>query len=157
MFDRKNINKAIPGLFILFLIFGNVNSVFAKAVETPEQSATSFYKWYMNALNQNRDPRTRQKRKLLSFLSKRFGKWVYSIPDEEYGADVFIDAQDFDEEWARSVSSSKAVVRGNNASLTITLGVFENGRQSKGIGKHILRLKMVKEDGLWKIDHINDY
>jgi hypothetical protein len=84
------------------------------------------------------------------------GKWLYSIPEGHYGADYFIDAQDWDEEWVDSISASRVTVRGNEARLTITLGVFKNGRRSKGIGKHVLRLKMVKENGQWKIDRIND-
>jgi hypothetical protein len=55
-----------------------------------------------------------------------------------------------------SISVSKAIVRGNSASVTVILGVFKNGRKYQGIGKHVLRLKMVKEGGLWKIDRIND-
>lgn len=38
------------------------------------------------------------------------------------------------------------------------LGVYKNGKQTKGIGGHVLHLKMVKENGAWKIDDIkSDY
>jgi hypothetical protein len=81
------------------LTLGNANLTLAAVPQSPEQTATVFYKWYLRELNQSRDPRTGQKRKLLGYLSKRLGKWLYSIPEGEYGADYFIDAQDFDEEW----------------------------------------------------------
>lgn len=164
MFYRKTVTKILLAFFAFLLIFGNANFIPAKAASfesapaaaTPEQAAVEFYKWYLHELNRNKDPRTRQKQKLLSFLSKRFGKWLYSIPDGEYDADVFIDAQDFDEDWEQSISTSKAVIKGNTARLAVTLGVFKNGKTTQGIGKHVLRLKMVKEGGSWKIDRIND-
>lgn len=154
---RETITKTFIGLFIFFLISGNANFSQAQAAQTPEQVATEFYKWYLSQLNRDRDPRTQEKQKVLKYLSRRAGKWLYSIPPGEYGADYFIDAQDFDEEWQQTVSASKAIVKGNNASLTITLGVFKDGRKYQGIGKHVLRLKMVKEGGAWKIDRINNF
>ena len=157
MFYRKNYQKILLGLLALCLLTSSANALPPKTAQTPEQSAVVFYKWYIGELNKNKDPRTGQKQKLLSFLSKRFGKWIYSIPEGEYGADAFIDAQDWNPEWVNAVSTSKAIVKGNTASLTVTLGVYKNGRVTKGMGKHVLRLKMIKEGGAWKINHINDY
>ena len=156
MADRKNKTKIFLGLLMLLLISGSLNPTPARTAQTPEQAATRFYKWYLQELNLQRDPRTERKTKLLGQLSRRLGKWLYSIPDGEYGADYFIDAQDWDEEWADSITASRARIKGNEAQLSITLGVHKNGRQSAGIGKHVLRLKMVKEGGQWKIDRIND-
>lgn len=160
MLNRKLKVKGLIVLFALFLTSLNANMAFASntSAATPEQAAVEFYRWYLDALNRNRDPRTRQKQKLLSFLSKRFGKWVYSIPDDEYDADVFISAQDFDEDWVNAISTSKASVKGNTARFDVILGVYKNGKRTKGIGKHVLHLKMVKEGGAWKIDDIKgDY
>jgi hypothetical protein len=106
-------------------------------------------------LNQNRNP-LKQKAKLSKYVSRRLGTWVSSKAYSEWGADYFIDAQDFDEEWAQTVSASKSVIKGNNASVTITLGVFKDNRKYQGIGKHVLRLKMVNEGGAWKIDRVNN-
>lgn len=156
MFYQKSITKFFLGLFVFLFVLGSVNLTSAQAAQTPEQIAAEFYKWYLSELNRDRDPRTEAKQKVLKYLSRRAGKWLYSIAADDYGADYFIAAQDFDEEWAETVSVSKAVVKGNRASLTVTLGVYPDGRKYEGIGKHVLRLKMVREGGLWKIDRIND-
>lgn len=158
MFERRIYIKTLCAAFILLItLAGNADSFAAKtaAPTTPEQAAATFYKWYIGELNAKRDPRTEQKKKLLGYLSKRFGKWVYSIPADEHDADVFINAQDWDDEWARLISTTKAVVRGNAATLTVNLGVDENGRLTKSKWKHQLRLKMVKEAGAWKIDRVD--
>jgi hypothetical protein len=156
LFFQKPITKIFLGFFFFLLVLGSANLTSAQASQTPEQVAAEFYKWYLSELNRDRDPRTQAKQKVLKYLSRRAGKWLYSIPPGEYGADYFIDAQDFDEEWAETVSVSKATIKGNTASLTVTLGVYKDGRKYQGIGKHVLRLKMVREGGLWKIDRINN-
>lgn len=152
--------KILVVLLVLFFVSTNANQSFALNARagTPEQTAVEFYRWYVDALNHNRDPRTKQKQKLLTFLSKRFGKWVYSIPDDEYDADVFISAQNYDEDWVNAISTTKAKVTGNVTRFDVVLGVYKNGRRTKGIGKHVLHLKMIKEKGVWKIDDIKgDY
>jgi hypothetical protein len=157
LFYRKSKTKIFIGLFTFLLILGNVNYAAASYAQTPEQTATEFYRWYVGQLNRNKDPRTQQKQKMLTFISKRFAKWVYSIPNDEYDADVFIDGQDYDQDWEQAITTSKAVVKGNTATLKVTLGVSPNGKVIKSKWKHVLRLKMVKEGGNWKIDRINDY
>ena len=155
MLSRKNITKSFLGLFVFSLILGAANFAPAQAGQKPEDVAAEFYKWYLGELNRNRDPRTQNKQKVLKYLSRRAGKWLYSIPPGQYGADYFLDAQDFDEEWAQSVNVSKAAIKGNSATLKVTLGVFKDGRKYQGIGKHVLSLKLVREGGAWKIDRIN--
>lgn len=154
IFSRKLIFAAV---LLACLIGGLPVFTVAQNNSTPEAAAAGFYRWYMRQLNANREPRSRQRKTLLTFVSRDFGRRFYAIPSDRYDADVFLDAQDYDEEWEHSVSTSRAAVRGNRASLNVTLGVFRNGRISKGIGKHVLRVRMVRENGGWKIDHVNDF
>lgn len=151
MFCRKVVTKNFIGLVIFFLILGSANFTRAQSVQSPEQATTVFYQWYLGELNRNKDPRSRQKTKLLRYLSKRLGKWIYSIPDEEYGADYFISAQDFDENWVVNVSKAK-VVR-NKANLKVLLA-RPKGKQSPF--KRNLAIQLLKENGVWKIDKISD-
>jgi hypothetical protein len=157
LFYRKASTKIFVGLFTLLLILGSTSFAAPGYTQTPEQTATEFYRWYVGQLNRNKDPRTQQKQKMLTFISKGLAKRVYSIPADEYDADVFIAGQDYDEEWEQAISTSKAVVKGNTATLKVTLGVTPNGKVIKSKWKHELRLKMVKEGGIWKIDRINDF
>lgn len=137
-------------LILSAILFLSGNS-FAQT-QTPETTAKNFYKWYLNNLNKERYPREQEKPKMLKAVSARLGKWLYSKAYENYGADYFLDAQDFDKSWENGIKSSKAVIKGNTATLKITL-VSPPG--SGGFGNHVLAVKLVKEAGAWKIDRVS--
>ena len=151
MFNKNFFNTKLlrVSLLLLFVLAG-VDSAFAKNAPTPEQAAQNFYKWYLRELNASKNPFD-QKQKMLQSVSKRLRKWIYSKAYEEYGADYFIDAQDFDNKW--SVTTSKAVIKENNATLKVTLAT-PNAKKSDW--KQTLLVKMVKENGVWKIDSVNE-
>ena len=157
MFERKFNKGILLVLFSLFFISSGAQLLANAAIRqsSPEQAASEFYRWYLQELNQERNP-IKQKAKMSGYVSRRLATWVNSKAYSGWGADYFIDAQNFDEEWAQTVSASKPVIKGNNASVTITLGVFKDGRKYQGMGKHVLRLKMVNEAGAWKIDRVNN-
>jgi hypothetical protein len=127
---------------------------FAQSRGTPEQTVKEFYRWYMHELNANSDPR-KQKSKISSTVSARLRKWFLTKEYKEWDADYFIDAQDFDPKWENGVSASNAVVNGNKADVKVTLGA--SGRPTGGMAPQTLRIKMVKEDGIWKIDRVNGH
>jgi hypothetical protein len=127
-------------------------SVLAQASETPEQAARDYYRWYIQSLNAEKYPIQRQKSALLKKVSARLGKWIYSPAYREYGADYFLDAQDWDENWIDGISTSKATVSGNAASLRVTL--VDPKKRAPGYGRRVLTVKMVKEGGAWKLDRV---
>jgi hypothetical protein len=139
------------GLFVSLCLAGNA---FGQAAQSPEQAATAFYKWYLRELNGERYPIQRQKSEILKKVSKRLGKWLYSPEYEDFGADYFLSAQDWDENWAKSVTASKAVITGNNATLRLTLGAAKSS--NPGFGRHTLAIKLIKEGNTWKIDRVNN-
>lgn len=126
----------------------------ASAQSTPEKTAKDFYKWYFTELNASREPILQSKPKMLRSISSRLARWVYSPAYSEYGADYFIDAQDYDENWANGVSSTAATIKGSAATLNILLSPKKGS--NSGFGKRTLKLKMVREAGLWKIDSVNN-
>jgi len=143
MFPRKT-TKFLIFAFVLLIAGGT-----SAAATTPEQTAKGFYIWYLKELNAERDP-IEQKQTLLKSVSKRLGKWIYSPKYEEYGADYFIDAQDWDKKW--QVTTTKAVVKGNTATLKVTLAA---PKAKADEWKQTLSLKLIKENGAWKIDTVN--
>ena len=145
----KNKSKLISLALILFFI-GTVGS-FAQAANTPEQTAKSFYEWYTKELSREGGNPIRQKQTLLKAVSKRLGKFIYSPAYHEYGADYIIDAQNFDDSWR--VSTTKAVVKGNTATLKVLL---KSTRPKNEGFSQTLPLRMVKENGEWKIDSVNN-
>jgi hypothetical protein len=126
----------------------------AQAAATPEQTVKEFYRWYMHELNASHDPR-KQKTKMNSAVSTRLRKWFLTKEYKEWDADYFIDAQDFDEKWEQGVSTSKAVISGNKADVKVTLAA--PGRPTGGMPPQTLRIKMVKEGNVWKIDRVNGH
>lgn len=149
MFQKRFFSiKILSTSLLLLFVLGNANAAFAKAVPTPEQTAVTFYKWYLQMSNANKNP-IDQKQRLLGFLSKKLGKWIYSKEYEEYGADYFLNAQDWDEKW--SATTSKAVIKGNVAALKVMLAA---PKAKKSDWKQNLTLRMVRENGVWKIDDI---
>lgn len=145
-------NKTIwLGLILTLFLCGNAFG----QTETPEQTAKDFYKWYLTELNNERYPINRQKSEILKRVSKRLGRWLYSPAYEEFGADYFLDAQDWDENWAKGITTSKAIIKGNNATVKVSLTAPKG--MNKGFGARSLNVKLVKEGGTWKIDRVNNY
>ena len=142
--------KLLSFALILF-ITGSISATVAKAADTPEQTAKSFYRWYLKELSREGGNPIKQKSIVLKSVSKRLGKWIYSPAYEEYGANYFIDAQDLDENW--QVAMTKAVIKESKATLKV-LFAAPHGKLSKF--KQTLVIKMVKESGAWKIDSVNN-
>ena len=146
----KNKTKTITFALLIFFV-GSLGASVAGAADTPEQAAKGFYRWYTKELSREGGNPIRQKKTVLKSVSKRLGKFIYSTAYEEYGADYIIDAQDFDDSW--QISTTKAVIKGNTATLKILL---KSTRPKNEGFSQTLPLKMVKENGQWKIDSVNN-
>lgn len=146
----KNKSKLIGWTLFLFFI-ASVGTGSVRAAKTPEQAAKSFYQWYTKELFREGGNPIRSKQTVLKSVSKRLGKFIYSPAYQEYGADYIIDAQDFDDSW--QVSTTKAVVKGNTATLKVTL---KSTRPNNQGFSQTLPVRMVKENGEWKIDNVNN-
>ncbi len=145
----KNKYKLLS-LAVLFLIIGGAKVSVAQTAATPEQSAKTFYTWYVKELNREGGNPIDQKTVLAKYATKRLLRQIDAWRKaEEYNADYFINAQDYDENWR--VSTGKAIVKGNAATLKIKLAPPNPGKNS---WVNNLSLKMVKEGGAWKIDTV---
>jgi hypothetical protein len=126
--------------------------VSARAQASPEDTLRGFYKWYLHELNADRTPRWTSA-KVSAVSSARLRSWFRSKTGREWDADYFIDAQDSDKDWETNIAISKAAINGSRADVTVTLG--PKTPAPNAIGQRVLKIKMVKETGGWKIDHIN--
>jgi len=136
---------------ILALVFAG--GAYAQSQETPEAVVKNFYKWYLTELGAERNPRN-NRQMVLKASSRRLGKWYFSPAYSEWGADYFLNAQDFDEHWAKNLTVSRAVVRGNTATIKLTLAVPKTSYGSAY--KRVISVKLVKESGAWKIDTVDN-
>ena len=124
------------------------------AQSSPEATLTAFYKWYLRELRLEHYPK-RTSPKVDAAISARLRKWFRTGEGREWDADYFIDAQDWDPKWETHIDVTKAAINGNNADVRVILGPRVKAVNS--MSPHTLRIKMVKEKGGWKIDHINGY
>ena len=146
----KNRFKLISFALLLFFI-GSIGASAANAQATPEQAAKNFYEWYVKELSREGGNPIKQKKTVQKSVSARLGKWLYSPAYQEYGTDYIIDAQDFDDIW--QISTTKAVIKGSVATLKVML---KSTRPKNEGFSQTLPLKMVKENGEWKIDSVNN-
>jgi hypothetical protein len=147
---KIKILKTFGFAFLLAFLF--LGTAQAQTAATPETAAKNFYKWYLNNLNNDVFPRVHAKPALLKKVSARLGRWIYSKAYEEYGADYFLDAQDFDSNWENNIEISKAAVKGNAATVDVKL---ISPPDSEGYsGERTLQVKLLKEGGAWKIDRV---
>lgn len=139
------------GKVIIFALLLFVGASVAKAAETPEQATKSFYAWYIKEISRESGGNPfGQKKTLGRYVSKRLIKSIEKqMAAEEYDVDYFINAQDFDEKW--QATTTKAVIKGNTATLKVTLAA---PRAKKTDWTQMLSLKLIKEDGAWKIDSV---
>lgn len=110
-----------------------------------------FYAWYVGQINDQKDPLA-DRAKIAKFTSRRLNRWLHSSQYADYGADYFLQAQDFDADWTRATVNA-VTIEGNRARVAATLGVFK--AEEIGIGPRKLNLKMIKENGAWKIDSVS--
>lgn len=118
------------------------------AATTPEESIRSFYGWYVTALVANRDP-MKQRAEMKRFATDRLLKEIDKMkkgPDGLNG-DYFLDAQDFDEQWAKKILVSNVKIEGAQASAHVLLDGPEGMRKK-------LVVQLVNEGGAWKIDKV---
>ena len=141
-------------LLVSTLLVSVCTGVASAQASSPAQTAKDFYKWYLTELNAEHEPLLQSKRQMLQKVSTRLGRWVYSKAYEEYGADYFLDAQDYERTWADGISAAPAVTKGNTSTVRLTF-TPKKGMYS-GFGVRKMTIKLVKENGNWKIDMVNN-
>ena len=107
-------------LLVSTLLVSVCAGVASAQASSPAQTAEDFYKWYLTELKAEHEPLLQSKRQMLQKVSTRLGRWVYSKAYEEYGADYFLDAQDYERTWADGISAARAVMKGNTSTVRLT-------------------------------------
>lgn len=145
----KQIASLITFLAALALALPSGAAESAKAsTATPEESIRSFYQWYVTALLANRDP-MKQRVEMKRFATDRLLKEIDKMKKgpEGLNGDYFLDAQDFDEQWAKKISVSNVKMESAKASAHVLLDGPEGMRKK-------LVVQMVNDTGAWKIDKV---
>jgi hypothetical protein len=145
--------KQIAAIFTLLVAIGL--SITARGAEpakpstaTPEESIRSFYQWYVMALIANRDP-LKQRAEMKRFATDRLLKEIDKMkkgPDGLNG-DYFLDAQDFDDQWAKRITVSNVKTEGAKSTAYVQLDGAEGMRKR-------LVVQLANDAGSWKIDKV---
>jgi hypothetical protein len=140
----------MPFLIVTTLVRSETSAL-AQAPATPEATVQRFYEWYLHALNQNQDPLDKHQAEINKFVTLRLMKSLNRALKRPDGidADLFIDAQDWDEAWEKNISTSKAAIQGKRAIVNVTL------KGSAAFGNKRLKVGLRIEGGAWKIDSVN--
>ena len=146
----KNNNKFTKITLVLFFIGASVGAVAAQKAATPEQQAKNFYEWYVRELNREGSDPADDKSEIPKYVTKRLIREIERMRNaQEYDADYYTNAQDSDESWR--VSTSKAAVAGNTATLKVALKSTKPKNEGFSLN---LTVKMIKESGVWKINSV---
>jgi hypothetical protein len=148
--------KRVIALAILFFLMAiglaqAETSASAQASNTPEATVRRFYEWYLHALNQGEEPLSKHRAELSKFVTRRLMRSINRALKRPDGinADIFIDAQDWDKDWEKNISVSKATIKGDRATVNVTL------KGGEAFGNKSLSVGLRKEGGVWKIDSVN--
>jgi hypothetical protein len=132
----------------------------SSAVATPPNVVVEeFYKWYIHSVSHQIDPFKAGKTTLQKYVTPRFMRKLERIAREmasgDYDGDYFLEAQrdypdspNLEDEWIKNMSTSKLVIRGATAVVTISFG--ENG----GLAKE--KISLIQEGVAWKIDDVKN-
>jgi len=123
----------------------------------PDVVAEEFYKWYIHSVSHQIDPFKAGKTTLQKYVTPRFMRKLERIEREMasggYDGDYFLEAQkdypdqpNLEDKWIKNMSTSKLVIKGATAAVTISFG--ENGVLAKE------RISLIQEGGVWKIDDV---
>jgi hypothetical protein len=114
----------------------------------PSDSIRHFYRWYVSELVANRNPLENGK-EMKRFATERLLKEIDRMkkgPDGLDG-DYFVDAQDFDDLWAKNITVSDVKIGGTKATAEVLLA-------GKGEMRRRLQVSLVKDGGNWKVDKV---
>lgn len=141
--------RALLIVVALFLGSLTASAEDSSASRTPEGTIRAFYSWYVQALVAKKDPFESGRAKLQQYATARLMREIDKArkgPDGLDG-DYFLDAQDFDADWARNISVSHVAVKGTAATADVQL-------KGRNVGMRDLHVTLVQEHGAWKVDQV---
>ena len=134
--------------FIIALGFSSATGAAAPSTANPSDAIRGFYRWYVTELIANKQPMENRK-EMKRFVTERLLSEIDKMkkgPDGLDG-DYFLDAQDFDNLWAKNITVSDLKVSGKNASAEVLLA-------GKGEMRRKLKVNLVSDGTAWKIDKV---
>jgi hypothetical protein len=142
--------RPIFSVFAMLLLLGFSSGARAAEPSTanPSDAIRGLYRWYVTELIANRQP-LENRRELKRFATERLLTQIDKMKNSSdgLGSDYFLDAQDFDNLWAKNISVTDVKITGKNATAQVRL-------TGKGEMRRRLRVSLVSDGLAWKIDKV---
>ncbi|PYJ40513.1 MAG: hypothetical protein DME86_11970 [Verrucomicrobia bacterium] len=136
------------------LYFGVVISLLTtsraySAASTPADTVRMFYNWYVHEVLNGAKPINQERTEIRKFVTERLLTEIDNRHKSAGGVelDPFFNTREIDPEWGKNVAIGNLYV-GRIARLNVIL----TGRQR---GDREFKIKLVQENGAWKIDEVD--
>ena len=144
-------DEHFPGITLKTLYFAFVVSLLIAsqaygAGSTPADAVRTFYGWYVHEVTNGAKPLNQEHAKLRKFVTERLLTEIETARKRAEDSDPFLNAREADPEWGKNVAVGNIYV-GRIARLSVIL----TGHR---LGDREFELKLVQENGAWKIDEI---
>ena len=149
----RGYRRSLVGLLFIALLTLGANALLAQAAaaksDQPSEVVDAFYRWYIKALVQGRDPMKQDKVTLRKFVATSLLDEIdrrMKSPDG-LDADYFLQAQDYQDEWKNNVAVARPETNGAIATTLVTL-------TAKGSKPYRLKVTLKKDPASWKISKV---
>ena len=115
----------------------------------PPAVLEEFYHWYVDSLNQRRDPLSDERAKIGQYVSQKLLRQIDKLSNRPEGLDedYFTKSQDILEDWPTRIAVTEVHLKGASASAVVTLGATKDSI-------HRLAVSLVLEGASWKISKV---
>ena len=112
----------------------------------PAKTLAAFYRWYLNALNENRDPIRDEREQLRQFVAPSLMAELDRLRKKPGGLDTdyFLQTQDFLPDWKSNFTVGNPVANGAATALPVTFGL-------KGRETYRVKVTMANAGGGWRM------
>lgn len=140
----SSFRQAAFGLFLVFCLASASGQ--PPAADEPRTMVKSFYSWYIAHFIKDQDPLHNDSKTVARYVSAELVKEIEGKIHSPDGleADYFLQAQDYQDDWAGNISVSASHIAGLAATNDVILGATPATLQR-------LRIRLINESGTWRI------
>lgn len=113
----------------------------------PAEMVHTFYSWYIHQVKTGAKPLERERAEIRQFVTDRLLSRIDSARKTSPNRDPFLNATEIDPAWASNIAVTNIFI-----GRIARLGVALTGHR---LGDRQMELKLVQENGAWKMDEIN--
>ena len=120
----------------------------ASAQSRPGGVIKNFYYWYIHEVDAGRDPFTKGRKTLLTYVTPGLVKQVERAEAHGEDTDIFLQTQEFDVRWADNCDASEVRINGTTATAIVNFDAETHYPR--------LSVTLIKEGSLWKINKVRN-